>query len=651
MTQNIGWRFPPTGGGQEDGFQHMGLAHFSGSRLRSLARETTQNSLDARLNQSEPVEICFELDSLKNDPDFGRAQLREVLESCASEVQRTDSAAASFLEKALAILAKSSIPCLRISDRNTTGLAGDRWHTLVKTQGLSIKDSTGALGSRGAGKFALFTMSELRTVFYWSSYQKDGATREQFQGKAVLLAHNDRDERRRQGTGFFGEANDCCAELTDARKIPQVFRVLDSERRPIQGTSLSVAGFAEKKGWQSRVAASILASFFCAIRAANLKVILEPSGEEQEIEIDRKTLGDWFDHLQGSSDIDDDQRQDLGEAKTFLSLLDDPEVVKCEKQDQDLGHCELWIRVAENEALPRKVALVRDPGMLVTTRQKGLIQFQGFRNFSAIVVFGDPTGNELLRDMENPNHDQFEPDRAQGPQRARRALNRITRWIREELKKAAGPRDSSNIRLVTQLARYLPDLHPDEAFGPGETTGQELEKLFDGRIKVLERPVRRPKPSVLTAQDNGEAEGGDGDDTGHEGGGGEGENQGTGGTGIGGGEGEGTGGTGARGGVARGSAIAVRDVRLLSVGGNGTRLELSFLPEEGGRVELRIEEAGDSTRIPHRNLEILSSNGWEPIDGHVRELKHGQRESIQIRSDQRIDDRSWRVGAVLLVSP
>ena len=49
--------------------------------------------------------------------------------------------------------------------------------------------------------------------------------------------------------------------------------------------------------------------------------------------------------------------------------------------------------------------------MLVTTQQRNLIRFPGFRDFAALCVFEDPVGNELLRRMENPRHEQFEPDR------------------------------------------------------------------------------------------------------------------------------------------------------------------------------------------------------------------------------------------------
>ncbi len=47
MIDKIGWRFPPTNGGAGDGFNDSGIAHFKGSPISSLARETIQNSLDA----------------------------------------------------------------------------------------------------------------------------------------------------------------------------------------------------------------------------------------------------------------------------------------------------------------------------------------------------------------------------------------------------------------------------------------------------------------------------------------------------------------------------------------------------------------------------------------------------------------------------
>ena len=201
--------------------------------------------------------------------------------------------------------------------------------------------------------------------------------------------------------------------------------------------------------------------------------------------------------------------------------------------------------------------------MLVTARQMKLIQFSGFRDFAAVAVFTDPDGNELLRDMENPNHHQFEPDRVQteqGKQRAKRALNRITNWIRSEIRTVAGPRDHSRTKMIDKLARYLPDLHSDDAFGEGESGSANSEKRFEEGIEVLEREVRRHRAVHLDDQSLDEHEG-DGE-TGHEGGGRDDENNGIGGDGKGSGEGEGEGGSGGRGGGA--TPIPIRDVRRLN---------------------------------------------------------------------------------------
>ena len=57
---DVGWNFPPTGGGSEDGLNNPGIAHFEGDRLDHLAREILQNSLDALVDKGEPVVVTFE---------------------------------------------------------------------------------------------------------------------------------------------------------------------------------------------------------------------------------------------------------------------------------------------------------------------------------------------------------------------------------------------------------------------------------------------------------------------------------------------------------------------------------------------------------------------------------------------------------------
>ena len=299
MSDDIGWRFPPTNGGRIDGFNDPGIAHFTGAPLASLARETIQNSLDARLAPDEPVHVSFELIYLRPG-NVGQDELAMAINASIQTVG-DDPLASAALAAAKSILS-DEIPCLRVSDRNTTGLLGDHWRALVKMQGVSHKpELEGAGGSHGIGKYAPFAVSTLRTVFYWTCFHENGKVQEKFQGKSVLMSHTNAKQEETQGTGFFGVKEDC-RELT--QKIPQLFRLLDQHQCPLRGTSLTIMGFRETDDWRRRVAASAIGNFFFAIGTGRLTVIVEPDESSELMEIDSGSLENWFQHLTEDADPD-----------------------------------------------------------------------------------------------------------------------------------------------------------------------------------------------------------------------------------------------------------------------------------------------------------------------------------------------------------
>ena len=372
----IGWRFPPTNGGRVDGFNDPGIAHFSGSPLRSLARETVQNSMDARKSSAKPVSVSFELVRTKCDDEFALKQLAKHIESCIRQAtcDGNNLKAIDALRMALKTLRMEgqNLQFLRVSDQHTTGLRNQNWRALVKMQGTSVKENLGAGGSFGIGKYAPFAVSPLRTVSYWTCFVEASQLIEKFQGKAVLMSHEFKDGSRvqeTQGTGFFGYVEGC-RELTGA-DIPDQFRVLDSNNEPIQGTALWIAGFPDKEFSQREIAQSVIESFFYAVDNHDLTVIVEPdSGSEYpEIEISASTLTKWFDYLLNlsgqPSDSRDNDPEALREAKIFRDLISQPPISILDVPD--LGECKLWIRVADS--LPQKVALIRGTGMLITTQQ------------------------------------------------------------------------------------------------------------------------------------------------------------------------------------------------------------------------------------------------------------------------------------------
>ena len=640
-----GWHFPPTNGGRVDGFNDPGIAHFSGTPYSSLARETIQNSLDAKDRPDRPVHVSFEMIYLSPD-EIGRVELSTAIAACREEVESNDPAQPELV-RAQEVLTRETVPFLRVSDRNTTGLRGEHWRTLVKMQGASFKaDLEGAGGSFGIGKYAPFAVSALRTVFYWTSFQKGGEDLERFQGKCVLMSHQS-DGEEVQGTGFYG-IRDGCLDMTTS--IPDRFRITNQEARPLPGTSLAIAGFMEAQDWRRRVASSVIENFFYAIDRGQLEVLIEPEDIDDVLyQMDDTTLGDWFSALLGEGPDSEEERAEggnaLSQARAFWEISDNDEQA-IEKQDQDFGHCRLWIRVGDG--LPSRVGFVRQTGMLVTTQQRNLIRFPGFRDFAALCVFEDPAGNELLRRMENPRHDQFEPDRLPEDmrQRGRRALKRITDWIRSEIRKQAGPPEGGKSTVLSELATYLPDIQPDEPFEDQGTENRGTgEPGFGERVTLSLKPVRRPTPPTLPA-DEELSEGGDsdGDDIGAVGGGGTGTTEGEGGTG-GRGEGEGEGGTGGRGGrQPRVRGVPISGVRILSIPGRENSYRLSFRSDSSDVARLELEEAGDSTTIKREDIRAVSDS--YSLD-HVP-LSEGRRTTVDITADSPIGERAWRLRAVAI---
>ena len=637
IKRRVGWHFPPTNGGRSDGFNDPGMAHFGGTPLLSLAREVIQNSLDARAS-SDPVEVSFEIHEVKDSKAYGRSQLADAVAACLKAASNNNKARTVF-ERAAEYLKKKKLTFLRVADYNTSGLHADHWLALVKKQGTSVKDKRGAGGSHGIGKYAPFALSPLRAVFYWSKFKHGRKSQEQFQGKAVLMSH-DGPKGETQGTGFFG-VTDGCEKLT-GDDIPEAFRRVETQTARGYGTSLWIAGFPNTKGWQRRIARSVIENFFLAIHDKKLIVDVEPDRELEEhhlMQIDHETLPTWFNFLlQTDGTSDDSGEWVLEEARTFWEMVCDESAIVREKEDGDLGHCKLWIRVGEN--LPSKVALARQTGMVVTAQQKRLLRFPNMMDFAALCLFDSEKGNELLQGMENPQHNQFEPNwlPEAEQQRGRRALDRVVDWIRSEIREVAKRQVSEHSTVLTELARLLPDFEPDEAFGEGSKDG---EGGFDGGPVIRPKQLRR-RVVPLEEYDDAIGDEGDGDELGgHGGGGGGGQGDGDGR----GGDGDGQGGTGTRGGSTGRSTLDIEDVRFIQLSGTDNKFRVSFTPRVSGTAALRFSEAGDSTAIDRHDIRVLDDEGTV-ISVEAVALTAGQRVTVEITSTEPIAGRAWRLTAV-----
>lgn len=625
----IGWKFPLTNGGQEDGYSHSGVAHFAGALHYSLARETIQNSLDAKKCEERPVEVVFELIGLKPS-DMGGAELSSAIALSRKRAKElSDDKGRNALVKAEKILQQVEVCCLKISDHNTTGLREKNWQALVKMQGVSQKEQDqGAGGSHGIGKYAPYAVSALRTVFYYTCYEANNGLIEKLQGKALLMSHGDI-EKRTQGTGFFGIKKGC-RELSGVY-IDSILKKLKLVEKgaPTHGTALTIVGFQKDDYWQRRIAASVIGNYFYAISKRKLKVIMEPEENNDPLfEIKSNNLNLWFKKLlEDHSGIkDDDDKDALRCAKAYWELIEGT-TTPIEKQDIDLGHCSLYINT--NEGLPKRVALVRRTGMLITDKQTKLQQFPNHKDFAAMCVFEDPSGNEFLRQMENPRHDRFEPERLplEEQDKGRRVLGRITKWIRDEIRKHAGPPEIGTKTELSELAKLLPERDPDEPFD--ETSNKysvgKREQNFGETITVKLKPIRRSVLAQSTNDDDDESDS-VGPDAGASGGGRDG-------TGTAGGAGGRSGGKGKK-------TVSISAVRLIRLGDTGNHYRLSFKGHSEKPCQIAIEEAGDSSFIRIDKIEAVGDRSLNKV-----QLEEGGRVTIDIASSTPLHDRAIRVVA------
>lgn len=406
----IEWSFPSNNFGTLNGIGEAGIETFKGAPYRSLAREICQNSLDARSSKSKPVRVVFSLSSIQSR-DIPRFEvLREALSRCLQfwKEQGNDKTVA-FFKEATTVASLSAIDLLRISDFNTTGLTGSDkeystpWQDLVKASGVSSKGGSSG-GSFGIGKSAPFACSKLRTVFYAT---KDINRLEAFQGIARLVSFRekgifkDRDAVT-TGIGYYGET----------KKNSAIHKCMSLEKgfqRQEPGTDVYVLGFMKSANWKREMVKAILEDFLIAIYQRSLEVVVE------DTQITADTL----------PTIIEEYKDEAKSAYNYYLVLTSPEAEVITEDFNGLGKIEL--RVLIQPDLHRRVMMTRINGMKIFDQKNISASIQ----FAGICLLSDDHINGYFREMENPQHDAWEPERHSKPAEAKKNKVALARHIKE----------------------------------------------------------------------------------------------------------------------------------------------------------------------------------------------------------------------------
>jgi hypothetical protein len=271
-----------------------------------------------------------------------------------------------------------------------------------------------------------------------------------------------------------------------------------------------------------------------------------------------------------------------------------------------VGECELYLSTATPD-LPRRICMARQSGMKIYDYQPRACRVP----FSGLFLCKDPKGNQLLRQMEPPRHDVWDPKRIESGE-GRKALDEIKEWIRDEVKKL-NPLHSGSSFDESELAKYIPYEEPADL--PSEDKGDSVEESLEARPKPEDPPVKPIAPRIVPDVVRDPEEGGAG---------GERENSGGGESGSGPQDGSGAGGAGEGQSSVRPSRLQVRSFR---VAGDSYRLILRSIADYSGRLAVcALGEDGAKSLVSVKRAWLDSEIGGAPVElpiaaGAIRELR------------------------------
>lgn len=487
----LDWRFPLLDGGDEQGINNSGIATFKGAELYdNLAREICQNSLDAKADGEETVIVEFKSMSIKKEEHSALVGLDSIIQACDDYwAKRAEPKLKSFINEAKNKLAQDHIDFLVISDYNTNGLSGAKaavaeksvWRALTHSNGVTEKEQ-GSGGSYGIGKNAPFACSSFRTIFYNSYAKLDGV--KAFQGVSRLATHFDVNGNQTQGVGFF--------QNVVAQK--PVFECDNCNLRDIfsrkeYGTDVIIAGFKKTDTWAEDIEKAVLFNFFVAI--IYKKLIVRIDG----LEINDKTIATRIKYYSKLEKDNDAKDKKISKVQEFYEAVTSNENII--KKGTIIEKDDVILYLKKDDKFSKAIAEMRSIGMVVRIRHK-----TEFTRYAAVMIVVGEALNDLLKTIEPPQHNEWDPDRIEDDEMqnkyAKRIKTKLIKWTNDSIIDCCRCEVPDEIDL-DGVSAYLPYENDDAGLGQNE---KEEDKSPDSQNDMCKATCNKMnvRTVVLAAQ-------------------------------------------------------------------------------------------------------------------------------------------------------
>lgn len=481
IHKEYGYYFEKQGLSGNEGPIDPAQQYFEGSHAdHAVVRETAQNTLDnPSKNIDGPIRMVFELSTMNTNDIPGIEGLREHLDAVADQTRNQQGH--ERMLNAAKLAKKETISVLRISDYNTTGLTGSETlaakgspiSRLTRGKGGSSDDERG--GSFGIGSAVGPMASDLSTVLYVSI--PEDSYKSVMAGYTRLATHTINNISYR-AEGYFTRLG-CEDDFEYQRPAPQIGSF---STRVEPGTDIYILGYrmAETDPKLESVRDAMIDNFMAAIKEKRL--VVEGIVPGSQWTLDAEALPSLT--------------KTRSEAHAFYQALQDDS--PAEKIIENVGKVKLFINIDDSLEKKLHTITMRAPLMKIDTFKHNSISAK----YAAVLVCDSPEGNKYLRQLEPPQHHEW--DAARDSKNGAKVIRELKAFVRESLRKRVATEVGDEIK-IEGLARFLPtkDVSPNSSGEPAAPTSLPTEKGVEiesstvtGRFSLQQPTVNLPRQKV-----------------------------------------------------------------------------------------------------------------------------------------------------------
>lgn len=401
---NYHWGSVPKQKGYE-GLNNAAINSFNSDVVNSFVREIFQNSNDARqtdeAGKKKKLKITINYKTITADEFPNYSELYDLIQTVSQDPAHSDHH--QFFKHALEAFGdKNSIKIFEYKDYNTTGLTGEdedpksTFNACVVSEGISNKSDDTAGGSYGIGKNSIYGFSKIRTVLY-SSLSEYGEYI--FQGVTKLASYKI-DNIQKESRIYFGVGESFNSIRSLDRLSPQLQKLM---KRNEPGLTQITVCPVQQEDWLTEFTKAILKNYWPLLHLKELEVTLSEEDIEK-IKISSETLSELMSKYYRRDEYSADDNLPKGNPFDFYRCFHSTEPL--EEIIPKLGQVKFYSMEIEDKKT-NKIAYIRN-GMVIYTDE---IWGFGSINYCGVVICKEDEGNRVLRMMEPPTHDKFDPSR------------------------------------------------------------------------------------------------------------------------------------------------------------------------------------------------------------------------------------------------